>query len=176
MHGNNTGKSQVRDQLQGKDFATIDASLIGTAGGRVFLNPKTGNDQTAVITIAETFRGVHLPSLGQFIPQSGEFVTVTVADTRNGLVTPTDNQVFRIDSISVSNTGIPDLTATVKLTDSVAEPTSNVTLAKQVIAGGDTTAVISLTNPIYIDKNAILTVEASGSSLAFTAFVYKVVQ
>ena len=173
MHGNNTGKSQVRDQLQGEDFATLDASLIGTAGGRVFLNPKTGNDQTAVITIAETFRGVHLPSLGQFIPQSGEFVSVTVADTANALLSPTVNQVFRIDNISVSNTGIPDLTAVVKLSDG---EDAEVTLAKQVIAGGDTTAIISLTNPIYIDKNAILTVEASGSSLAFTAFVYKVVQ
>jgi hypothetical protein len=139
MHGNNTGKSQVRDQLQGEDFATIDASLIGTAGGRVFLNPKTGNDQTAVITIAETFRGVHLPSLGQF------------------------------------NGTLGSITGVITLTDSVSEPSSTVTLASQAIGAG-VTSVITLANPIYVDKNAVLAVSASGASLAFTAFAYKVVQ
>jgi hypothetical protein len=175
MHGNNTGKSQVRDQLQGEDFATLDASLIGTAGGRVFLNPKTGNDQTAVITIAETFRGVHLPSLGQFIPQSGEFVSATVADTPAALVSPSNNEVYRIDNISVANNTLGSLTAVVTLTDSIAGPSASVLVASQAIGDGDTT-VITLPNPIYVDKNAVLAVSASGASLAYSAFVYKVVQ
>jgi len=175
MHGNNTGKSQVRSQLQGKDFGTLDASLIGTAGGRVFLNPKTGNDQTAVITIAETFRGVHLPSLGQFIPQSGEFVKATVADSPAALLSPADNQVYKIESIQAVNGTFGSITATITITDDVANPTSSVVVAKQAIGAGDTD-VITLASPLYVDSNAILAVVASGASLDYTAYVYKVVQ
>lgn len=175
MHGNNTGKSQVRNQLQGKDFGTLDASLIGTAGGRVFLNPKTGNDQTAVITIAETFRGVHLPALGQFIPQSGEFVTASVADSPAALLSPTDNEVFRVDTIGVQNATLGDITATVSIVDSFPITGNSVVLATESVALG-TTKTVLLQNPIYLDKNAVLTVVASGASLDFTAYVYKVVQ
>jgi len=174
MHGNNTGKSQVRNQLQGNNFATLDASLIGTAGGRVFLNPKTGNDQTAVITIAETFRGVHLPSLGQFIPQSGEFVTATVADTPAALLSPSDNEVFKVDTIGVQNATLGAITATVSIVDAIPG-SKEVILATESVAAG-TTKTIALQNPIYLDKNAVLSVVASGASLAYTAYVYKVVQ
>jgi len=175
MHGNNTGKSQVRNQLQGKDFGTLDASLIGTAGGRVFLNPKTGNDQTAVITIAETFRGVHLPALGQFIPQSGEFVNATAADTPVALLSPVDNQVFRIESIQAVNGTLGSLTATITITDDVSNPTSSVIVATQAIGAGETD-VITLASPLYVDSNATLAVSASGASIDYTAYVYKVVQ
>lgn len=173
MHGNNTGKSQVRNQLQGNDFATLDPSLIGTAGGRVFLNPKTGNDQTAVITIAETFRGVHLPSLGQFIPQSGEFFSETVADTPQALISPTDNQVFKIDTIGVQNGSLGALTATVSI-KAIFPSDDEVIIATESVAAG-TTKTVSLQNPIYIDSNATLTVVATGS-IAFTIYAYKVVQ
>ncbi len=170
-----TNRSQVRNQLSGQTLGAMNPGLIGTAGGQVYLNTGTANDQLALSTIAETFQGVHLPSLGQFIPQSGEFVSATVADTPAALVSPTNNEVYRIDSISVANNTIGSLIAAVTLTDSIAEPSSTVTLASEAIADGVTT-VITLPNPIYVDKNAILAVSASGASLAYSAFVYKVVQ
>ena len=91
------------------------------------------------------------------------------------LVSPSNNEVFQIDNISVTNGTLGSITGVITLTDSVSEPSATVTVASQAIGAGVTT-VITLGNPIYVDKNAILAVSASGASLTFTAFVYKVVQ
>ena len=148
---------------------------LGDAGGRVFLNTGTANDQTAVISIADSFRAVHVPTLGQFIPQSGEFFTATVADTPNSIISPSGNQVFKVDTIGVQNGTLGSLTATVSIKTSDSGSDEEVILATESVAAGVTKSV-SLQNPIYIDKNATLNVKASGASLSYTIYGYKVVQ
>ena len=169
-----TNRSQVRDQLSGKTLGDLVASTLGDAGGRVFLNTGTGNDQTAVVSIADSFRAVHVPTLGQFIPQSGEFFTATVADTPNSIISPSDNQVFKVDTIGVQNATLGSLTATVSV-KTTGGGSEEVIIATESVAAGVTKSV-SLQNPIYIDKNATLDVKASGASLAYTIYGYKVVQ
>ena len=170
-----TNRSQVRDQLSGKTLGDLVASTLGDAGGRVFLNTGTANDQTAVISIADSFRAVHVPTLGQFIPQSGEFFTATVADTPNSIISPSGNQVFKVDTIGVQNGTLGSLTATVSIKTSDSGSDEEVILATESVAAGVTKSV-SLQNPIYIDKNATLNVKASGASLSYTIYGYKVVQ
>lgn len=169
-----TNRSQVRDQLSGKTLGDLEASTLGDAGGRVFLNTGTGNDQTAVVSIADSFRAVHVPTLGQFIPQSGEFFTVTVADTPNSIISPSGNQVFKVDTIGVQNATLGSITATVSI-KTTSGGSEEVIIATEAVAAGVTKSV-SLQNPIYIDKNATLDVKASGASLSYTIYGYMVVQ
>jgi hypothetical protein len=175
MAGYTPIKSSIRDALQGQTLDGFNPSQFEAQGGMIYYSLDSAPNQIDVCSLVDTFRSIHLPSLGQFIPQSGEFVSATVADTPAKLVGPTNNEVYRIDNISATNGTLGSITAVVALTDSVSEPSSTVTLASQAIAGGATT-VITLANPIYVDKNAVLAVSASGASLAYTAFVYKVVQ
>lgn len=176
-----TNRSQVRDQLSGKTLGDLTPSLLGTAGSRVFLNTGTANDQTAVVSIADSFRAVHLPSLGQVIPQSGEFVTATVADTPNKIVSPSGNEVFRVEAIDVLNAysggGLPPtLTAIVRIADPDYPTTDrSVVIAKADITLSEPQSLIIPAN-LFVDSNAVITVEASEASLTFTAYVTKVVQ
>jgi hypothetical protein len=167
--------SSIRDALQGQTIEGFDPAQFESLGGKLYYSLGSAMNQVDIHTMVQTFQATHLPSLGQFIPQTGEFVSATVADTPNALVSPSNNEVYRIDNIGVFNGTLGSITAVVTLTNSVSEPTATVTLASQAIGAGVTT-VITLANPIYIDKNAILAVSASGASLAYTAFVYKVVQ
>ena len=171
-----TNRSQVRDQLSGKTLGDLVASTLGDAGGRVFLNTGTGNDQTAVVSIADSFRAVHVPTLGQIIPQSGEFVQATVADTAADLLRPIGNQVYKVECIDAENNTLGTLTATVTIANKNFPLTNTrVVVAKADIAAGDK-ASISIPTNLYIDSEASLMVEASGASILFTAYVAKVVQ
>ena len=171
-----TNRSQVRDQLSGKTLGDLAPSLLGTAGSRVFLNTGTANDQTAVVSIADSFRAVHVPTLGQIIPQSGEFVQATVADTAADLLRPVGNEVYRIECIDAQNATLGTLTATITIANKNFPTTSTrVIVASADIAAGSTVSVSIPTN-LYIDSEASLMVEASGASILFTAYVAKVVQ
>jgi len=168
--------STIRDALQGEALADFNPSQFESQGGQLFYSLNSATNQVDVNTLVKTFQAVHLPSLGQVIPQSGEFVTVTVSDTANDLLRPTGNQVYRIEAIDAQNATLGDLTATVTIANKDFPTTSTrVIVAEQVIALGDT-ASITIPSNLYIDSNASLMVEASGASLAFTAYVAKVVQ
>lgn len=168
-------KSTIRDALQGQTLDGFDPSQFESQGGMIYYSLDSAPNQIDICTLVHTFRSMHLPSLGQFIPQSGEFVSATVADTPAPLVSPSNNQVFKVDTIGVANGTVGSITATVTLTDSISEPSATVTLASEAVGAGVTKTIV-LANPIYLDKNAVLAVQASGASLTYTAYVYKVVQ
>ena len=168
--------STIRDALQGEALADFNPSQFESQGGQLFYSLNSATNQLDVNTLVKTFQAVHLPSLGQIIPQSREFVTVTVADTANSILRPTGNQVYSVEAISAQNTTLGDLTATITIANKDFPTTATtVVIAEQVIAGGDTASVTIPTN-LYIDSNAQLMVEASGADLAFTGYVAKVVQ
>jgi hypothetical protein len=62
------------------------------------------------------------------------------------------------------------------LQSGLAPPSPKVVTLASVSIGAGTTHHFDLPNPIYLDSNAVLTVVASGATLDYTAFVYKVVQ
>jgi len=167
-------KSTIRDALQGQTLDGFDPSQFESQGGMIYYSLDSAPNQIDICTLVHTFRSMHLPSLGQFIPQSGEFFTATVADTPNSIISPSNNQVFKVDTIGVQNATLGALTGTVsiKTTDGGDD---EVILATESVASG-TTKTISLQNPIYLDKNATLNVKASGANLAYTVYAYKVVQ
>jgi len=168
--------STIRDALQGEALANFDAAQFESQGGQLFYSLNSATNQVDVNTLVKTFQAVHLPSLGQVIPQSGQFVTATVSDTPNSLIRPTGNQVYRVECIDVLNTGIPTLTAVVSIADPDYPTTDRrVVIARQDITGTDPVS-ISIPSNLYVDSKAALLVEASGSSLTFTAYVTKVVQ
>ena len=75
----------------------------------------------------------------------------------------------------MQNGTLGSLTATVSIKTSDSGSDEEVILATESVAAGVTKSV-SLQNPIYIDKNATLNVKASGASLSYTIYGYKVVQ
>jgi len=168
-------KSTIRDALQGQTLDGFDPSQFESQGGMIYYSLDSAPNQIDICTLVHTFRSMHLPSLGQFIPQSGEFVKATVADTPAALLSPSNNQVFKVESIQAVNGTFGSITATITITDDVANPSSSVIVASQAIGAGETD-VITLANPLYVDSKAILAVSASGASIDFTAYVYKVVQ
>ncbi|AXH78633.1 MAG: hypothetical protein [Circular genetic element sp.] len=166
-------KSTIRDALQGQTLDGFDPSQFESQGGMIYYSLDSAPNQIDICTLVDTFRSMHLPSLGQFIPQSGEFVEETVADTPQSLIKPINNQVFKVDTIGVQNGSLGALTATV----SIKQPlpgSGEVIIANESVAAG-TTKTVSLQNPIYLDSNAELSVVATGS-LTFTIYAYKVVQ
>jgi hypothetical protein len=168
--------SQLRNQLKDITFDDITASNIQTIGGRVYADSSSRENVNDLVNVQTAWAAVHIPSKGQFIPQSGEFVTASVSDTRAALVTPTNNEVYRIDAISAQNLTLGSITGTIMLQSGLAPPTPTVVTISSASVGAGETVTFTLPNPIYLDSNAILTVVASGASLDYTAFVYKVVQ
>jgi hypothetical protein len=168
-------KSTIRDALQGQTLDGFDPSQFESQGGMIYYSLDSAPNQIDICSLVHTFRSIHLPSLGQFIPQSGEFLSATVADTPNPLVSPSNNQVFKVDTIGVQNATLGAITSTVSLKTTDSGSDDEVILSTESVASG-TTKTISLQNPIYLDKNATLNVKASGASLTFTVYAYKVVQ
>jgi hypothetical protein len=168
--------SSIRDALQGQTIEGFDPAQFESLGGKLYYSLGSAMNQVDIHTMVQTFQAAHLPSLGQFIPQTGEFVTASVADTRAALVTPVNNEVFRVDAISVQNLTLGSLTGTIMLQSGLAPPSPKVVTLASVSIGAGTTHHFDLPNPIYLDSNAVLTVVASGATLDYTAFVYKVVQ
>jgi len=168
-------KSSIRDALQGQTLDGFNPSQFESQGGMIYYSLDSAPNQVDICSLVHTFRSIHLPSLGQFIPQSGEFFTASVADTPNSIISPSNNQVFKVDTIGVQNATLGNLTATVSIKTSDPSSDDEVILATETVASG-TTKTVSLNNPIYLDKNATLNVKSSGANLDYTVYAYKVVQ
>jgi len=165
--------SQLRNQLKDITFDNITAGNIQTVGGRVYADSRSKENVNDLVNVQTAWAAVHTPTFGQPIPQTGEFVTATVADTPASLIAPSDNEVYRVDMVGVQNETVGALTVTITLSDLNDEKT--IIIASESIADGLQKA-ITFANPLYIDSNAKLTVIASGAAITCTAYPLKVVQ
>jgi len=167
---------ELRNQLKDITLDDISPQNIQTVGGRVFADARSRNNMDDLVHLVKGWQIVHSPSYGQSIPQSGEFLSATVADTPSGLVRPTGNEVYRVVCLEAQNATLGTLTATVEAGDPNYPTTdASVVLVSQDIAAGSTVNIPIPSNLLF-DSKAQLFVKASGASLEFTAYVQKVVQ
>lgn len=165
--------SQLRNQLKDITFDNITAANIQTVGGRVYADQASASNVDDLVNVQSGWAAVHSPTFGQSIPGTGEWVQATVADTPASLVDPSGNEVYEVSMVGVHNETLGSLTVTITLSDNEDEKT--IILASEAITAGLQKA-ITFANPVYIDTNAKLTVEASGASIACTAYLLKIVQ
>jgi len=165
--------SELRNQLKDITFDDITAANIKTVGGRVYADSKSRDNVNDLVNVQSAWAAVHSPTFGQPIPETGEFVSATVADTPASLIAPSDNEVYLCSMVGVNNETLGALTVTITLSDLADEKT--IIIAAEEIAAGLQKA-ITFANPMYIDSNAKLTVVASGASISCTAYPIKVVQ
>jgi hypothetical protein len=168
--------STIRDALQGEALADFDASQFVSLGGQLYYSLNSAVNQVDVNTLVSTFQAVHLPTFGQFIPQSGEFSSATVADTPMTLIEPSDNEVYGVTMIGMHNQTLGSLDITLTLSDAAAENT--IIISEQTITAGEQKSFSPtlLGGTLLLDSNAKLTAVASGASIDVTAYIHKVVQ
>jgi len=169
-------KSTIRDALQGQTLDGFNPSQFESQGGMIYFSLDSAPNQIDVCTLVNTFRSVHLPSYGQFIPQSGALFNETFADSPVPLIKPTNNEVIILTHMSVTNSAIgPDQTATLTMnTQSAPFLSAPVTLATATIPSGDT-VIVALTNPIKVDSVNTLSIVGT-ASMDVAYYTHKVVQ
>jgi len=165
------GNQQLRNILKTINFGSLTAGNINDIGKNVFADLGAKTDITNLQEITDAWRAVTTPSYGQFIPQSGEFVTAAVEDTVTTLIAPTGNQVYECSYIGGLNGTFGSLTLTVTLSNLAGDV--KVIMAEEVFTTGQEKA-ISFQNPIFVDSNAKLTVVASAATIDVTAYIHKV--
>jgi len=94
--------SQFNTLVQGQSISTITPQQILAAGEPIFLDIKTTTDINSINSLIQAYARVHAPTYGQPIPNSG-LISTLVGD--GSLLTPTQNQVRRVYTVSVTNTG-----------------------------------------------------------------------
>lgn len=164
---------EIRNQFKSQTLASLVASSIQTVGGRVFPDAPAVTDLEAFKAVVESWRGVHVPTYGQPIPQSGSTVQTTGADT---LISATGNQVKRINAITLKNSGdsAPIVTT---LTQGTSPPVSLIALPDGGTCPPQSTIIIN--GPFYVDENTPIIVGVSSGTagdLTSSAVVHNVVQ
>ena len=170
-------KSTIRDALQGQTLDGFDPSQFEAQGGMIYFSLDSAPNQIDVCTLVNTFRSVHLPSYGQFIPQSGAVFNDSFGDTPVPIIKPTNNEVVVLTHMSItnSNLGGPGLVATLSMnTQSAPFLSASVTLVKTTVPDGET-VIVDLTNPIKVDSVNSLSIVGTGS-MTVQYYTHKVVQ
>lgn len=174
---NNPVKSTVRDALQGQTLEDFDASQFEELGGKLYYSLGSAMNQVDIHTMTQTFRSVHLPSLGQFIPQSGAWTEVEVSDDPiQDLIAPSNNEVMGVTMIGLHNQTLGSLDITITLWD--REDEKSIIISSQTLTAGEQKSLSPtlMGGTLLIDSNAKLTAVASGASVHVTAYYHKVVQ
>ena len=161
----------IRDSLQGQTLDDFDPSQFSTAGGMLFYSMDSAPNQVDIHSLVSTYQSVHLPSFGQFIPQSSGITADSITDSGpTTLVSPTGNQVIKVEAVTFVNGGVGGVTFTLTLNDGL----KSMTIASEEVSAS-TTKPIVLQTPLVIDSNATITCTANGD-LDVSLYTYKVVQ
>ena len=104
---------EIRNQFKSQSLDTLASKSIQTVGGRVFPDVPAVDDLLAFKAVVESWQGVHLPTYGQPIAGSNAVAEGTGQGTM--LQAANDNEVYRIDSVFLNNTGAAPITAVVRL-------------------------------------------------------------
>jgi hypothetical protein len=94
--------SQFNNLIKSKSIASITPQQILAAGESIFLDVKTSSDLNSINKAIPAYQHIHSPNYGQPIPLSGSVVSVDGAET---LLAPGNNEIRKIISINVENTG-----------------------------------------------------------------------
>jgi len=90
----------IRDQLQNLTGADLEATQLGTAGGRVYVSGNASRTQADLHDVVRFWQNVHVPAYGQPIP--GTATTNTGTGDSPILATAT-NETAYINGLSLTN-------------------------------------------------------------------------
>jgi len=164
---------EIRNQFKNQTLASLVAASIQTVGGRVFPDAPAVTDLEAFKAVVESWRGVHVPTYGQPIPQSGATVEITGPDT---IISASGNQVKRVNAITLKNAG-DTAPVVVSLTQGTSPPVSLIALPDGGVCPPQSSIVIN--GPFFVDENTPIIVgvtSGTSSDLTSSAVAHNVVQ
>ena len=148
---------ELRNQLKSQDLSNLLASSVANVGGSVFPDEPAAVDIEVFSSIIEAWQKVHVPSYGSPIAGSATIVSVDGSET---ILTPSTNQVARIQQLNLTNSGgaapiaVTIKTGTAVLFSGDIGPSTTLSLASAV------TGLL----PVYIDKVIPLSVAVTGGA------------
>lgn len=152
----------IRDQLQNLTGAELEATQLGTAGGRVFVSGNASRTQADLHDVVMFWRNVHVPAYGQPIP--GTATTNTGTGDSPILATAT-NETAYINGLSLTNNNATT-PADVSLTiDGVLIAVVNVAPSSSAIAVG-----LTGMQPFSLVEPQVLSQTVSGVAAGDVAF------
>ncbi len=149
--------SELRNLLKNIRFGDLTGNQINDAGKIAYADVGAKQAIEQISDIRKAWSAVTVPSVGQYIPQTGAISAVTTDSTAT-LIEPSGNEIVKVMNIDVINNTLGALTCQLTLTDGVN--TIQLTAAETVGTGAR--KIFSLTNPIYIDSNVKLQATNSG--------------
>jgi len=90
----------IRDQLQNLTGADLQATQLGTAGGRVFVSGNAMKTQADLHDVVRFWQNVHVPAYGQPIPGTGKTATGSGDGPMLSMAT---NETAYINGLSFTN-------------------------------------------------------------------------
>ena len=157
--------SEVANQLKSQTLDDVIASAFATVGGRVYPDINASLDILDLVKIVDSWRATHVQTYGNPLPDAGTGYSVSPSSTDSpaDLVAAANNEVIRINGISITNTGSGLIEWTLKVGD--------VVLSSGATPGAATTPVQDIYTTQYISKGQTLTITAtSGTATELTAY------
>jgi len=142
---------EIRNQLKNQSIEAVDPVAFETVGGRVFPDEPSISDQQALAQIVSTWQAAHAPTYGQPIGQSSQTVSAAGqgGEAEVDVLTATKSQVWRVQSIAMSNGGGgAPVVAKILIGDCP--------IVLDFTANPNESAPFSITNALYVDLNSPL--------------------
>ena len=105
--------SEIRNQLKSQSLGAVAPSSLLQVGGQIFPDDAAVGNMLDFQQIVQAFQAVHQPSFGSPIAGSNAVAEGTGQGTM--LQAQSDNEVYRIDTIFLNNTGAAPITAVIRL-------------------------------------------------------------
>lgn len=138
--------SEIRNQLKSQNLGAVNASSLLQVGGEIYPDASAINNMLDFQQIVSAFRAVHQPSFGSPIAGSNAVAEGTNQGTM--LQASNDNEVYRIDSIFLNNTGGAPITAVVRLGTAPINTTMS-SMNNQVIQPAENALIMG---PFFMDS------------------------
>lgn len=153
--------SEIRNQLKSQSLGTVAPSSLLQVGGEIFPDDAAVSNMLDFQQIVEAFRAVHQPSFGS--PIAGSNAVAEGTGQGAVLSTSNDNEVYRIDSIFLNNSGgAAPITAILKLGNAPI----NSTMDSMNNAVLQPTGNAITMGPFFMDSNTALTIAVTDGAEA----------
>jgi len=138
--------SEIRNQLKSQSLGDVAPSSLLQVGGQIFPDNAAVGNMLDFQQIVQAFQAVHQPSFGSPIAGSNAVAEGTNQGTM--LQASNDNEVYRIDSIFLNNTGGAPITAVVRLGTAPINTTMS-SMNNQVIQPAENALIMG---PFFMDS------------------------
>jgi len=138
--------SEIRNQLKSQSLGVVAPSSLLQVGGQIFPDDAAVGNMLDFQQIVQAFQAVHQPSFGSPIAGSNAVAEGTGQGTM--LQASNDNEVYRIDSIFLNNTGGAPITAVVRLATAPINTMMN-SMNNQVIGPTENALIMG---PFFMDS------------------------